>query len=61
MWDNIKKVLNDLEYKILTMQGIGFKSDEIAKENNISRTELLEKWKVIKGKLLKRVVPEIKK
>ena len=61
MWDNIKRVLNDQDYRILIMQNLGFKSDEIAKENNISRTDLSEKWKAIKEKMLRRVVPEIKK
>lgn len=55
-----KKIFTAEEYKIFVMQIIGFKSDEISKENNISRTDLLSKWKNIKDKLLRRVVSKIK-
>lgn len=58
--DEAKKIFSSIEYKIFFMQIVGFKSDEIAKENSLSRTDLLEKWKNIKDKLMRRVVSKIK-
>jgi len=54
-----KKIFSAEEYKIFIMQNIGFNSDEIAKENNISRKDLLSKWKKIKEKLLLRFVKKL--
>ena len=60
MFEEIRKTLGAEEYKIFIMKFFGFTFEEISEEYNILRTDLPEKWKQIKGKLLRRVVSKIK-